>query len=289
MSSTQSRALDFVAEAGGQVSRSYQSRFSKTNKPAVTVAEFKLKSCSNMSIGLGPRVHEECPFGSVFGELTSLDISSLDAVITAAYKQVFGNVPPTLNERCTELEARLRQGDINVRGFVAGLAKSEFYKKNFFHQVSPQRGIELNYKHLFGRPPVDQVEMSKSIALLADQGFDALIDHLTGSAEYAEVFGDNTVPYVRAFKSAAGAYTSTFPSMVELQHPSASSDRSLGNRSLIMGRVASLGRIKTSANPNYVYTKAMAPQISPNFFDKYAKASVPVSYNNFSYAKVARA
>jgi hypothetical protein len=131
--------------------------------------------------------------------------------------------------------------------------------------------------------------MSKSIALLADQGFDALIDHLTGSAEYAEVFGDNTVPYVRAFKSAAGAYTSTFPSMVELQHPSASSDRSLGNRSLIMGRVASMGRIKTSSNPNYVYTKAMAPQISPNFFEKYAKASVPVSYNNFSYAKVARA
>ena len=289
MFGTQSRALDFVAEAGGQVPNSYQSRFSKTNKPARTVEEFKLKSCSKMSLGIGPRSHDVCPFSSVFGELTSRDTSSLEEVITAAYKQVFGNVPPTANERSNELEARLRQGDINVREFVAGLAKSDFYKKNFFHSVAPQRGIELNFKHLLGRPPVDQPEMSKCIAMLADQGFDAVVDHLTGSGEYAEVFGNNIVPYVRAFKSAAGAYTSTFPAMVDLHHQSASSDRSLGNRSRIMGRVSSIGRIKTSANPNYVYTKAVAPQVSKNFYDKYAKASVPVSYNNFSYAKVARA
>ena len=40
-----------------------------------------------------------------------------------------------------------------MRDFVRGLAKSSFYKDRFFRSVAPQRGIELNFKHLLGRAP----------------------------------------------------------------------------------------------------------------------------------------
>ena len=54
--------------------------------------------------------------------------------------------------------------------------------------MSPQRGIELN-KHLLGRAPLSQAEMSAHISLLASAGHDAVIDSIIDSAEYIEVFG----------------------------------------------------------------------------------------------------
>ena len=289
MPAPQSRALEAVADAMNPVPVSFSSRFSKPPAASRSIADFKRKTCSKMAIGIGPRLHAICPFSAVFGELNSRDTASLDEVIHVAYRQVFGNVPPTENERCTELESRLRQGDINVREFVAGLAKSAFYKDKFFHSVAPQRGVELNFKHLLGRPPVNQAEVSRCITLLADQGFDALVDHLTNSGEYAEVFGDSIVPYARAFNSFAGMYNSTFSSMVELQNARASSDRVKGSSSLLITRLGAAQRSGTSSNPTYVYTKAVAPQMATNFFEDYQTASLPFKYKNFSYAKVARA
>ena len=282
-------ALDAVADAMNPVPVSFSSQFSRPRSAARTIADFKRDRCSSMALGTGPRLHTICPFGSVFGELYSRDTASLDQVIQASYRQVFGNVPPTENERCTELESRLRQGDINVREFVAGLAKSTFYKDKFFHSVAPQRGVELNFKHLLGRPPVNQAEVSRCITLLADQGFDAVVDHLTDSGEYAEVFGNDIVPFTRGFQSAAGQYNSTFSAMVELQHATASSDRTKGSASLLMYRLGAAQRSGISSNPTYVYTRAMAPKVSENFFNEVQSPSLPVSYKNFSYSRVARA
>jgi hypothetical protein len=75
-------------------------------------------------------------------------------------------------------------GDISLRDFVAGLAKSDLYKQNYFFRVSPIRGIELNYKHLLGRPPINQAEVSAAITLIAEHGFDGLVEKLTRSGEY---------------------------------------------------------------------------------------------------------
>ena len=80
------------------------------------------------------------------------------------------------------------------------LAKS-IYKDRYFHSVSPQRGIELNLKHVLGRPPVDKAEVARLIIKLAAEGYDAVIDSLTDSAEYTEVFGNDTVPiHVHSFR-----------------------------------------------------------------------------------------
>ena len=74
-----------------------------------------------MGIGIGPRHHEECPFSSVNDQFAATGSEALQTAIAAAYKQVFGNLGPTENQRCTELESQLLNGDINVRDFVAGL------------------------------------------------------------------------------------------------------------------------------------------------------------------------
>ena len=206
---------------------------------AGSIAEFKRNNCSRMGLGIGPRLHSECPFGSVFDEYHPSDSAALERTIIAAYRQVYGNLPPTENERCTSLEVRLMNGEITVRDFVNGLAKSPFYKDNYFHAVAPQRGIELNYKHLLGRAPLSQSEVQASIKLQAEEGFDALIDSLTDSAEYTEVFGSDIVPYWRTADSYAGMMTSSFNMMRELASTKvAVSDNAQGSRSRTVNRLA---------------------------------------------------
>ena len=111
--------------------------------PSDARAEYKRKHCAASGIGIGPRLHSECPFGVVADRYSPGDSEALKRVIKAAYRQVLGNMPPTESQQETSLEARLLNGEINVRDFVNGLAKSTFYKDNFFHAVGAQRGIEL--------------------------------------------------------------------------------------------------------------------------------------------------
>ena len=74
---------------------------------AGSIAEFKRNTCAQMGLGIGPRLHSECPFGSVFDEYHPSDSWALERTINDAYRQVYGNLPPTENERCSSLEARL--------------------------------------------------------------------------------------------------------------------------------------------------------------------------------------
>jgi len=83
-----------------------------------------------------------------------------------------------------------------------------------------------------GRAPLTQEEVQNSIKLQAEEGFDALIDSLTDCAEYAEVFGSDIVPYMRAGDSYAGMMTSSFNMMRELAGTKvAVSDNAQGSRS----------------------------------------------------------
>ena len=80
------------------------------------------------------------------------------------------------NERAAELESQLSHGTLNIREFVRALVKRDFYKDRFFSVVSPHRGVELAYKHLLGRPPLNQQEVAAAIATQAAHGFDAMVD-----------------------------------------------------------------------------------------------------------------
>jgi phycoerythrin-associated linker protein len=78
------------------------------------------------------------------------------AVIRAVYKQVLGNPHVMESERLTIAESKLCDGTITVREFVRAVAKSDFYRSRYFESCAPYRFVELNFKHLLGRAPLDQ-------------------------------------------------------------------------------------------------------------------------------------
>ncbi|GBF81648.1 phycobilisome rod-core linker polypeptide [Aphanothece sacrum] len=134
-------------------------------------------------------------------------ISSLndkEAVIRAVYKQVLGNPHVMESERLTTAESQLCNGAITVREFVRAVAKSDFYRGRYFESCAPYRFVELNFKHLLGRAPLDQTELSEHICRCISEGYDAEIDSYLDSNEYQDTFGENIVPYYQGAKSQVG-------------------------------------------------------------------------------------
>lgn len=128
----------------------------------------------------------------------------LQSVIRAAYRQVLGNAHVLDSERLTSAESQLRNGDIPVRDFVRAVAQSELYRSRFFETSSPYRFIELNFKHLLGRAPQDQAEISDHVQLYNTQGYEAEINSYIDSTEYVRNFGENVVPYARGNQTQTG-------------------------------------------------------------------------------------
>lgn len=163
----------------------------------------------------------------------------LQEVIRAVYKQVLGNQYVFEGDDLASAESSLRNGDITVRGFVKAVAKSDLYKSLFFHSASQYRFIELNFKHLLGRAPQDQSEISEHVATYNGQGFDDEIDSYIDSEEYTTSFGESTVPYPRSISSQVGLKNETFNRMFSLLRGSATNDSS-GSARLITSIAANL-------------------------------------------------
>ena len=237
MASTSS-SLGFGATSKWSDPVGFQRKGQSSQKAALTIGEFLKQSCDQMAIGVGPRSHEDCPHRVTTECYSPDDAAALDEVIAAAYRQVFGNAHVMDFERCTELEAQLKDGRLSVRDFIRGLAKSSFYKSRFFNAVGPQRGIELNIKHLLGRAPHSQGEISAKVSMLAEHGQDALIDSIVDSAEYLEVFGSDNVPYARSWSSPADLSTAAFPLLAALQKSFAGSDSARGGSAALTRSLA---------------------------------------------------
>lgn len=125
-------------------------------------------------------------------------------VIRAVYKQVLGNPHVMESERLVIAESQLINGEISIKDFVRAVAKSDFYRSRYFESCAPYRFVELNFKHLLGRAPTDQAELSEHIRLCIEQGYEAEIDSYIDSDEYQDKFGENVVPYYQGAKSQVG-------------------------------------------------------------------------------------
>ncbi|GAB0498753.1 hypothetical protein MMPV_010104, partial [Pyropia vietnamensis] len=149
-----------------------------------------------------------------------------DVTVVRALRQVFGNAYLMEEERAElyTLESNFRCGRITAKEFVRGLAKSDTYKKRFFENVSHNRFIELTHMHLLGRACLDKAEFAMHANTYAAAGYDADIDSYIDSEEYAQVFGEDVVPFVR-FR---GTYApiNAFNRMCTLEGGWASSDKS---------------------------------------------------------------
>lgn len=153
------------------------------------------------------------------------------AVIAAAYRQVLGNEHLMESERLVGAESLLVRGVITVREFVRAIAVSELYREKFLYPNFHVRFIELNYKHLLGRAPYDQSEISYHLDLFLNQGYDAEIDSYLSSTEYNNSFGDNIVPYHRDFNAdRIGQRAIGFSRLLHLQRGYANSDRAQGQK-----------------------------------------------------------
>ncbi len=126
------------------------------------------------------------------------------AVIRAVYNQVLGNPYVMESERLSSAESQLCNGTLTVREFVRAVAKSDFYRSRYFESCAPYRFVELNFKHLLGRAPEDQAELSAHIQTAVNQGYEAEIDSYIDSQEYSDKFGENVVPYYTGAKTETG-------------------------------------------------------------------------------------
>jgi phycocyanin-associated rod linker protein len=155
----------------------------------------------------------------------------LRAVIVAAYRQVLGNEYLMENERLVGAESLLAQGVITVRGFVRAIAQSDLYREKFLYPNFHVRFIELNFKHLLGRAPYDQAEISQHLDLYNSKGYEAEIDSYLDSEEYYQSFGDNVVPSPQDFQvDHPGQRAIGFSRLMHLYRGYANSDRSQGQK-----------------------------------------------------------
>lgn len=169
-----------------------------------------------------------------------------NAVIRAAYRQVFGNQYIMASERNVSAESLLRQGDISVRDFVRALALSDLYRDKFFTSGPQNRFIELNYKHLLGRAPYSQDEIAYHTDLYNKHGYDAEINSYIDSTEYRDSFGDMVVPHYRGYLTQRSQKTVGFTRFFQLYRGYGTSDRTqiAGVRARLLQEVA-----KNSASP----------------------------------------
>lgn len=135
-----------------------------------------------------------------------------DVIILAVYRQVLGNAYVMESERLSVPESQFKLNALSVREFVRAVAKSELYRSRFFTSCARYRAIELNFRHLLGRPPLDLEEMRMHSTILDTEGFEADIDSYLNSDEYQTTFGENFVPYIRGYK------TEACTSMVQFTH-----------------------------------------------------------------------
>lgn len=180
--------------------------------------------------------------------------SSEDAeiVIKAVYRQVLGNAYVMESERLSVPESQFKRGELSVREFVRAVAKSDLYCSRFFTSCARYRAIELNFRHLLGRPPLDLEEMRGHSTILDTQGFGADIDSYIDSDEYQNTFGENFVPYIRGYK------TEACQSMVQFTHTfqlvrGASSSSLKGN---LAGKSPRLNTLVIQSKPSAVISPA---------------------------------
>ena len=140
----------------------------------------------------------------------NIDTSHAAEVILQAYRQVFGNRHMMELDKNESIEALFMNGDLTVQAMVTAMAQSETYKQLFLTPNNPYKFVELNFKHLLGRPPKNQIEVMEHVKLLQTEGYEAEMASYTYSEEYLAAFGSDTVPYNRANNSIVGGQTNFY-------------------------------------------------------------------------------
>jgi phycobilisome core-membrane linker protein len=127
-----------------------------------------------------------------------LSAAEKNDVVKAAYRQIFErDITRAYSLSVSDLESKVKNGEISMKEFVRRLAKSPLYRKNFFDPYINSRALELAFRHILGRAPSSREEVRNYFAIVSSGGLAALVDALVDSKEYSDYFGEETVPYLR--------------------------------------------------------------------------------------------
>ena len=135
---------------------------------------------------------------------TGLSESEKSSIIKATYRQIFErDITRAYSQFISDLESKVKNGDISMKEFVRRLGKSPLYRKQFFEPFINSRALELAFRHFLGRGPSSREEVQKYFSIVSSGGLSALIDALVDSQEYSDYFGEETVPYLRGLGAEA--------------------------------------------------------------------------------------
>nr|AYR06266.1 phycobilisome core-membrane linker protein [Renouxia sp.] len=130
---------------------------------------------------------------------TSLSADEKNDVVKACYRQIFErDILKAYSLSISVLESQVKNGQLSIKEFVRALGKSSLYRKEFFESFVNSRALELAFRHFLGRGPSSLKEFQKYFAILSSRGLDGLVDAIVNSQEYADYFGEETVPYFRS-------------------------------------------------------------------------------------------
>jgi phycobilisome core-membrane linker protein len=191
--SLRSMRVGTLAEKMTMVKEEPTPRFVELGTPDMMKGELEIGN--RISQGVNKRREQS----KVFKLTNTDDKVALQTVVQALYRQIFErDIEPYITKKeFTALESKLGNNEINVKEFVEALGTSSLYIREFYAPYPNTKVIELGTKHFLGRAPLNQAEIRKYNQILASQGLKAFIGAMVNSMEYAQVFGEDTVPYRR--------------------------------------------------------------------------------------------
>ncbi|MEL6332717.1 MAG: phycobilisome rod-core linker polypeptide, partial [Cyanobacteria bacterium J06626_26] len=123
--------------------------------------------------------------------------TEMDAIIWAAYRQIFNEQQIIVAHRQTALESQLRNGQITTQEFMRGLLLSDSFRRLNYETNNNYRFVELCIQRVLGRPVYNNREKLSWSIVLATKGLQGFVDVLLQSEEYLNNFGYDVVPYQR--------------------------------------------------------------------------------------------
>ena len=168
---------------------------------AVATPSTKQRQGSSVQQGLQlPAIYALASEGSQRFEMRpGLSGAEKAEIIRAAYRQIFErDIAKGYSQTpASSAASQVIQGQISMREFIRALGRSKEYRQQFHDRFVNSRVVELAYRHFLGRGVSSLEEFRKSFSILSNQGLNGLVDVLVNSSEYAQTFGEETVPYLR--------------------------------------------------------------------------------------------
>lgn len=123
--------------------------------------------------------------------------TTVDELIWAAYRQIFGEHLILESYRQSFLESQLRNRSISVADFIRGLGKSDTYRGLVADANSNYRLVDITFKRFLGRASYGKDEQIAWSIVIATKGLHGFIDAVIDGEEYRQNFGEDIVPYQR--------------------------------------------------------------------------------------------